>query len=158
MDRTLIESYRGGAEKLAAEIAGLTRDELIAYPVPGTWSIQQIVVHLLDSDLIASERMKRIIAMNNPLLMGYDESAAADQLFYHDQDIAAVCELFRLNRLHTTEILRRLPDEAFARTGIHSERGKLTLRDFVAGYSDHLENHLKFIRRKRELLGKGIGA
>ena len=30
---------------------------MLAFPIPGTWSIQQIIMHLMDSDLIASDRM-----------------------------------------------------------------------------------------------------
>jgi len=47
---------------------------LLAVPVPGTWSLQQIAIHMMDSDLIASDRMKRIASMDKPLLCGYDET------------------------------------------------------------------------------------
>ena len=57
MDRSIIENYGRGGEKLTASIVGLSREELLAFPVPGTWSIQQIVIHLLDSDLISMDRM-----------------------------------------------------------------------------------------------------
>jgi hypothetical protein len=156
MDRQAIERYAAGARTLSPAINGLTRDELNAFPVPGTWSIQQIVLHLMDSDLVASDRMKRIVAMDNPLLMGYDETAAAQKLCYEQLDAQVACEVFEKNRLLTAEMLRRLPDEAFARTGIHSERGKLTLAELVVDYAEHLDHHLKFIRQKRELLGKPL--
>ena len=67
MDRAMIERYAAGADVPAAAIRGLTRDELNAFPVPGTWSIQQIVLHLMDSDLIGSDRMKRVAAEENPV-------------------------------------------------------------------------------------------
>jgi hypothetical protein len=37
---------------------------------------------------------------------------------------------------------------------VHNERGKLTLPQMVAGYIDHLEHHLRFLREKRKALGK----
>ena len=46
----------------AAGIRGLTAQELNSFPVPGTWSVQQVIFHLMDSDLICSDRMKRVIA------------------------------------------------------------------------------------------------
>jgi hypothetical protein len=49
-----------------------------AFPVPGTWSIQQIVLHMMDSDLIASDRMKRVIAEDRPTLIGYNETAFSE--------------------------------------------------------------------------------
>ena len=55
-------------------LAGLSTEELNSHPVPGTWSIQQILIHLMDTDLIACYRMKRIIAEDRPELDLYDET------------------------------------------------------------------------------------
>lgn len=154
MSTDLIAQYAAGADLPAKGIAGLTRAELNAFPVPGTWSIQQIVLHLMDSDLIASDRMKRVIAEDSPLIMAYNETRFSQRLFYEELDAGQACELFRLNRLMTAEILRRLPAETFARTGVHSERGKLTLGDLVADYHKHLLHHMRFLHDKRKLLGR----
>jgi len=153
-DRQLIERYAAGAGQLVAAITGLTPADLNAKPVPGTWSIQQIVLHLLDSDLIASDRMKRVIAEENPQLIGFDESKFAENLFYDQADAHQACEVFKLNRQLTAEILRRLPDAAFERHGTHSERGPITLANLVETYAGHLEHHLRFVAEKRRLLGK----
>jgi len=157
MDQNLIERYAAGAAKLGQSIAGLSRAELTAFPVPGTWSIQQIVLHVMDSDLIAADRMKRVAAEEKPpTLIGYDESAFARRLFYHELDPQLACEIFEKNRLLTAEILRRLPDEAFQRRGHHNEYGDTTLAALLATYVEHLDHHLKFIYEKRKLLGKPL--
>jgi uncharacterized damage-inducible protein DinB len=154
MNQELVQRYAAGASQLAESIAGLTPEQLNAFPVPGTWSIQQIVLHLMDSDLIAADRMKRVAAENSPpTLLGYDETAYARVLPYDQLDPHMACEVFEKNRLLTAEILKRLPDATFGRTGNHNERGTTTLAEFVRDYSDHLDHHLKFIRQKRELLG-----
>ena len=88
MDRGLIDQYLAEAGDLAKSIAGLSREDLLAFPVPGTWSIQQIVLHIVDSDLVLSDRMKRVIAEDKPLLIGYDESKFAARLHYDKQDAA----------------------------------------------------------------------
>jgi DinB family protein len=157
MNRELIEKYAAGAEVPAQAIAGLERADLLAFPVPGTWSIQQIILHLMDSDLIASDRMKRVAAEDNPLLVGYNETAFGNRLGYEHLSARDAAEIFRLNRLMTAEILRRLPPAAFARTGQHSERGEVTLEQLLETYTEHVDHHLKFIRDKRKLLGKPMG-
>lgn len=156
MKQELVEQYAAGAERLGEAIAGLSRDELLAYPVPGTWSIQQIVLHLTDSDLISSDRMKRVIAEENPTLVGFDETAFARGLFYEALDAALAADVFAKNRQLTAEILRRAPEEAFDRFGTHSERGRVTLTQLVQGMVDHLDHHLRFLREKRGLLGKPL--
>jgi len=156
MDRTLIEQYAKGAGMVAESIKGLTRDDFRATPVPGTWSIQQIVIHLMDSDLIASDRMKRVIAEDNPAIIGYNETAFSQKLFYDKLDPAVAADIFKKNRELTAIILQNLPDNAFARTGTHNERGKISLQELLAMYVQHLEHHLGFLRHKRQLLGKPL--
>jgi hypothetical protein len=154
MNRQIIENYARGAGVVAAEIRGLSADDFRATPVPGTWSIGQIVLHLMDSDLIASDRMKRIIAEDNPPIIGYNESAFAQHLFYDALDPFKAADIFMKNREMTAEILRRLPDAAFARVGTHNERGKITLGEMVEMYVRHLEHHIKFLQHKKQLLRK----
>lgn len=159
MNRDQIERYAAGAIELSRALEGLTRDDLLAHPVPGTWSIQQIALHLMDSDLVASDRMKRVVAEENPLLLGYDESLFATRLGYEQLDARQAAEVFRLNRLLTAEMLRHQPDEAFSRRGVHRDGGKeksVTLEYLVGTYIDHLDGHLVFVRTKRDLLGKPL--
>jgi len=154
MDREMIERYAAGADMPGRAIKGLTTQELTSHPVPGTWSIQELIVHLMDSHLISSDRMKRIIAEDNPTLIGYDESRFIKHLFPDSLDAATVCEVFRLNQQLTAQILRQLPDSAFERSGNHNERGRLTLGQMVKSYVEHLDHHMTFLRAKLKALGK----
>lgn len=154
MNRALIERYAAGADVPAQAITGLNQTELLAFPVPGTWSIQQIILHLMDSDLIAADRMKRVAAEERPTLVGYSETAFATRLGYEHLSAKSAAEIFRLNRQLTAEILRRLPDESFQRKGLHTEHGEMTLEQLLTMYTDHLDHHMKFVREKRKLLGK----
>ncbi|MBX3388172.1 MAG: DinB family protein [Phycisphaeraceae bacterium] len=154
MDRSHIANYLAQADELKAWVSGLTRDQLNAHPVPGTWSVQQCVFHTLDSDLVAGDRMRRIVAMDNPLLMGYDESRFAALLCYDKRDVSKACELFAMHRRFMGELLACLPSDAFARTGIHSERGKISLGALVQDYVEHVLHHRKFVMEKRAALGK----
>jgi uncharacterized damage-inducible protein DinB len=157
MHEQLIERYVAGASQLRQSIAGLSPQELRAFPVPGTWSIQQIVLHMMDSDLIGADRMKRVaVEKKPPTLIGYDESAFAAGLSYHELDPQLACDVFERNRQLTAESLRRLPAEAYQRKGHHNEHGEMTLAQLLKTYVEHLEHHLKFIRQKRELLGKPL--
>ena len=148
----MVEEYARGGPLLSQAIIGLTEQQFRARPVPVTWSIGQIVLHLLDSDLNASERMKRVIAEDNPPLIGMDESLFAERLFYDELDPQLAAEMFGLNRKLTAEILRRVPEEGFGRIGTHNQRGQVTLAGLVELYVGHLDHHLKFLRHKRRLL------
>lgn len=150
--REAIDAYESGADVPRQAFAGLTREQRTSFPVPNTWSIHQIVVHLMESDLVASYRMKRVVAEDNPMMDCYAESAFAERLFYHEIDLDDVCEVFRRNRRIMATILRRLKDADFARTGRHPETGVISLDVLVRVYAHHLDHHMKFAREKRAIL------
>lgn len=154
MDRSLIEQYEKGGDDLRMSVRGLQPDDLLAYPVPGTWSIQEIVIHLTDSDLIIADRMKRIIAEDNPSLIGFDETKFVKNLFYNEQSADDAVTIFELNRQNFSRVLKKLPEAAFNRIGTHNERGPLTLAAMLEMSVKHLKHHLEFIVSKREKLGK----
>jgi len=157
-DRSLIDKYHAGAEHLTQSIRGLTRDDLLAKPPEepnlGKWTIQQVVMHLVDCEGVHVDRMKRVISEENPQLMAFDENKWAASLHYAEQNTEEAVKLFDLMRRQMTQTLRYLPDSAFDRAGTHSERGKVTLKDLLTTAITHLDHHLKFIHAKRAAMGK----
>ena len=156
MDSALIDEFERGGQLLAKSIAGLSREELTGHPIPGKWSIQQVVIHMQDSDSIAIDRMKRVIAQDKPLLIGYDETAFSKELFNDDQDINMALQIFDLNRRQFAKVLRKISADRWEKWGVHNERGKVTLAEFVKMYVWHLGHHLTFIQEKRAKLGKPL--
>lgn len=162
MNRELIEQYAGDGEKLAAAVRGLSREEMNWKPPAdspaelGRWSIHQIVVHVADAEAAFADRIRRVIAEENPTLMAWDENRFAANLFYEDQSAEDAAIIVNLTRRQIASILRKLPDEGFKRTGRHSERGTQTIPDILNYAIPHLERHLKFVYAKRIKLGKPI--
>ena len=158
MDRKLIDQFAAGGEKLAMSIRGLSKEDLLCAPPPdagvGRWSIQQVVIHCVDSDLVSVDRLKRMIAEDNPMLIGYDENKFAANLFYDAQPADEAIALLDANRKLFTNVLVKLADNAWNRKGTHNERGELTVGGYLKSTVDHLEHHIKFIHDKRAFWGK----
>jgi hypothetical protein len=158
MNPELIEHYAAGGEKLSLAIRGLTPEDLLAVPAAdanvGRWSIQQVVLHCMDSDLVSVDRLKRMIAEDNPTLIGYDENKFAQNLFYHEQSAPQAVQLVDLSRKLFAEVLRRLPRSSFDRKGTHNERGVVTVGNYLKSTVEHLDHHLNFIHKKRAHMGK----
>lgn len=119
---------------------------------PGTWSIQEIAVHVLDSDLASTHRMRRIAAEHNPLLVAYDENLFISQLPSDQCDLEEVLALFEANRRFTARWLRALSTDDLARTGIHTQRGRVSLLQLIEIYAHHVDHHLVFVDGKRKAL------
>lgn len=157
--KQLIDQFASAGPTLRQAVAGLSRAKALARPTPdvastaGAWSIQELVIHLADSDAVAINRMKWVIAEDNPPLPGFDESAWTKSLFNEEQSLEDAVTLFEVNRRQFARVLRKLPDAAFERCGTHSERGKVTLMDLLKTYVGHFEHHLTFLREKRKWVG-----
>src|SRR3954463_12121862 len=130
-DKSWIDKYEAGGDHLAQSIRGLTRDDLLAPPPDapnaGKWTIQEVVIHLMDSDLIAADRMKRVIAEENPTIIGFDETKFVEKLLYHEQSVEEAVTIFTLNRKNMAKILRGQADSAYQRKGTHNQYGETTL-------------------------------
>lgn len=154
MDRELINHYSAGGAKLRRALEGLTRQDLLARPGPGQWSIQEVVIHLADSDAIAIDRMKRILTEDNPPLLYADETAYTQRLYCHEQSLEDALVLFEVGRRQFARVLHQLSDEDFLRRGTHNRRGEVTVGSMVADYIYHLDHHLEFLYAKRAKLNK----
>jgi hypothetical protein len=158
MSQDLIHQYEIAGDLLAQTIRGLTREDMLTVPDPkanvGLWSIHQVVIHLADAEAAFADRIKRIIAMDDPVLQAWDENRFVTNLFYYQQSAEDAAELVRLTRAQTSRILRAAPPAALLRTGQHSERGVQSVMDVLKYAVPHLEHHLSFIHRKRANMGK----
>lgn len=148
-----IEAYLKGAADLRAAVAGMTREQFQARPVPNRWSTLEVLCHLADFEAVMAERMKRIIALPNALLMAADENDFLRELHYHDRDPHDELTLIEATRKQMAHILRGLSPERFQRTGVHSVKGLVTLEAALQGAINHVAHHLPFVHEKRKALG-----
>jgi uncharacterized damage-inducible protein DinB len=158
VNRELVQLYAAGADKLAMAVRGLTREDMLCLPAPdsnvGKWSIQQVVLHLADCEQVYADRIKRVIAEENPTLLAFDENKWAAALHYNEQSAEDAVQLVELTRKGVATTLRHLSDAAFTRAGTHSEAGRKTLAELIKTAVDHLDHHVGFIHAKRAKMGK----
>ncbi len=144
----LLERFRRGPELLAVATTGAAGPELDFKP-EHKWSVRQIVCHLADAEAAAAMRLRQIIAEDNPTLPAWDQNAWAEKLDYEKRKISQALELFRVLRHSNFDVIKDLPESAFARTGTHTTRGKMSLLDFTRLIAEHAENHVKQIAQVR---------
>jgi len=145
----LLERFRRGPDLVAAVITGAAGAELDFVPSPEKWSIRQILAHLADSEIVCSDRFRRVIAENNPTLVAYDQDAWTARLGHRRRKTKDSLDLFRRLRAENYELMKDLPEAAFARTGNHTERGTVTLQDLIVDDTEHHEKHAQQLQELR---------
>lgn len=158
MSAQLIDQYEQGGDKLRQAIRGLLPEDLAWVPPAdagvGLWSIKQILVHLQDAETAFADRVRRIVAQDDPKLLAWDENRFGERLHYSEQSAEDALELIALTRKQLSRVLRKLQPADFQRSGTHSEAGRQTVTDVLTKAVWHLEHHMKFIHEKRAKMGK----
>jgi len=149
----IIADYLAGPAVLRKAVAGMTREQLLARPVPGKWSTLEVVCHLADFEIVYADRIKRVVAENGPTMFNGDPDLFAARLAYHSRDLEEELSIVELIREQIARILGTLADSDFQRHGIHSEYGPLTLETILKRITGHIPHHVQFIEEKRKALG-----
>jgi hypothetical protein len=100
-----------------------------------------VVVHCADSETNAAGRIRRLAAEADPVIQGYDEAEWARRFDYHQLPLEPALALVEAVRANTAALLRRMPEDAWARVGRHTESGRYGAEDWLTIYAEHLEVH-----------------
>src|SRR5437588_7209845 len=112
---SLINDYVGGPQALREAVRGMTREQILARPVPGKWSTLDVVCHIADFEIVGADRIKRVIAQDRPTLPDGDENAFAAKLAYDQRDLEEELQLIGAIRGQVARILKTLGEGDFDR-------------------------------------------
>lgn len=145
--RELVDRYRAGPAVIAAAVAGLDDAALDTRPPDGGWTPREVVHHTADSEMTSAIRLRRLIAEDDPLIVGYDGDEFARRLHYADRPIGPALDAIAAARSTTVQILDGLPEAEWRRSGTHSESGPYGVERWLEIYAEHCHEHADQIRR-----------
>jgi hypothetical protein len=140
---------------LAALIDTASGPDLRRRPAPGKWSVGEILAHLAEDELVTSWRYRQMIENNGCTLAGFDQDLWARVGDYASWNPAEALQMFRLLREANLRFLHGLNREEWSRSGIHAERGPITIHDLARHMAGHDRNHIEQIRA---ILGTKVAA
>ncbi len=137
-----IEEYGGFALALPQALKEFPRSMWHYKPDPDHWCIQEVIFHLLDTEIHLYLRYRTAVAEPGKTVTAFDQDIWSSQLRYKDRDVdlalAGLAWVIQANR----DFLLSLEEEEFSKTVTHSERGGLTLEKMVEAYMDHIPHHI----------------
>jgi uncharacterized damage-inducible protein DinB len=143
----LLQDYEDGPDLITQAVKGVPKAVRDADPGEGRWSIHEILVHLCDSEIVGSDRIRRALAETNATVQVYDEEEWARRLDYKERDPDLALALVVALRKVNVEMLANIRRKDWSRVAIHSERGPLTVADYVQTYVGHFQYHAEQINR-----------
>ena len=161
VQQVLLTALEGSIERLEIDLGGMTYDQLDlsadreAYP--GTWTIREIIHHLVDDGDLWSMRIKQAIATPGTTvrLDGFPGNEVwSGSLDFEDRDVGPALGLIVAHCTYLIELLTRFYN-AWDRfvivldTATGSER-PMTVLQIVQMLVEHMEEHMQQIEAIKE--------
>jgi DinB superfamily len=151
-----IRSYMGDHDPLTVLAETPTRLQRLLYalpdarlrtrPEPKRWSIIEQVAHLADVEIAIGFRVRMILGGPDGIpIAAFDQDRWQQAMHYDDRDLATTLDAFAAARQNNLRLYRSLTEADWNKYGIHSERGRESVRDVVFLNAGHDLNHLRQI-------------
>jgi len=109
--------------------------------------VSEILAHLAEDEIATAWRYRQMVEHNGIELAGFDQDMWARTGEYGSRVPEESLTLFRLLRAANLRFLRNLVPEQWESFGIHSERGRISVRDLALHMAGHDANHVEQIRK-----------
>src|SRR5215467_10849638 len=78
--------HRETPQRLQKLVARLDKKHLSRRPAPGKWSIQEVLAHLADAEIVLSWRLRQIVTQDGVSIQAYDQDLWANAFQYSKRD------------------------------------------------------------------------
>ena len=143
------DNYRKSTDEFLKLIKEIKPEQLDKADHEG-WTPRQVIHHLADSEAQSYARLRRLIAEPGSTIQGYDENKWAENktLGYKELDVEASIAVFKAVRNASYELLKRVTENELENSGIHTESGNYSVRDWIRTYSKHPLDHANQIKEQ----------
>jgi uncharacterized damage-inducible protein DinB len=157
----ILALYADGPAQLEATLAGLTESELDLALTNGSWTIRQIVHHVVDGDDIWKTCIKAALGNSDGLfsLQWYWDKPQiewSENWQYANRSLEPSLALLRANRHHIEELVRRSPsawEKSIRLKWPDTEEERITIGEVLEMQARHIVGHINDIRMIRQAHG-----
>src|ERR1700724_3017198 len=142
-----LKSQSAAAKKLDRLIKGVPASRLRKRPAPDKWSVNEILAHLADAEIVGGFRMRLILGAPGIPIPAFDQDRWVSSGHYDKRNPRQSVEQFRTLREANLALLKSLTPEQWKHHGVHSERGVETIDRITEMFAGHDLNHLQQVER-----------
>ncbi len=138
-------------ERQIEETVALLRDvseaEAESRHAPSTWSIKEVVGHLIDAERIFGYRALRFARRDRTELPGFDENDYVRNARFDARSLSSLVEEFELVRRSHLLFFRGLDGEAWDRSGV-ANGYRVAVRTLAMIIVGHTSHHVAILRKR----------
>jgi hypothetical protein len=139
-----LEAQTGETLQLLSSIAEAKGGHRYA---PGKWSIKETVLHVIDAERVFSMRALCIGRGETKALPGFEQDDYVVTSEAAQRTMLSLLTEYTAVRSSTMQLLRNLPEAAWSRSGIASEK-PVSFRAIVYIIAGHERHHVKVLRER----------
>ena len=147
----LLENYSNAYDQVITAISEFPTEMWNYKPAPDRWSIQEILIHIADSEVNSYSRCRKIISEPGTRIYTYDQNKWSERLKYNETNHEDALALFKYLRKLTVNLIKELPEEFWKLSVEHDEYGEYTLERWLEIYEPHIPDHINQMKKVYEI-------
>ena len=132
-----IDSMSHAHPMLRTLVCPLSDAQIRRKPAPNEWSIVEIVGHLIDTEQLLRYRIVRMVTIDHPAIIPYDQDAAVVRNAYQKANLNVLLRTLAAERETTLHTFKGFTATQLARTGWHLEYGLWVVADVITYLAKH---------------------
>ena len=137
---------RQTAPELEKLVGRVPAEKLSQRPTPDKWSANEVLAHLAEAEVTSTWRYRQMLEHDGCSLPGFDQNLWTRLGSYASRKPEDSLTQFRLLRDANLQMFDQLTPEEWEKHGIHTERGRMTVRELAVQIAGHDINHLTQIK------------
>ena len=141
--------------RFAALTTGLAPGQLHSAPIPGEWSVNEVLAHLRSCADVWGNCIAAILAQDRPTLRAVNPRTWIKSTGYLEQEFQLSLHAFALQRADLLAVLAPLPPDAWLRTATITGAGAplvRTVHSYTQWLARHERPHIKQVERITNIL------
>jgi hypothetical protein len=146
-EEDILAALRSESAATRAFLDGVPEDQAGRKHPPYTWTVREVVGHLIDTERIFGYRALRIARGDETPLAGFDENAYAVAAESDRRPLADLAAEFEAVRLANLAFFAGLPEAAWSRRGV-ANGNPVSVRALAYMLVGHERHHGTILRRR----------
>jgi len=139
---SLTERLKNQHKAIASIIMKLNNERIQTRPVRGKWNIHENIAHLAKYQPVFLDRIRRILATDEPAFTVYKAEEDPEYEFYRAFTTYELLKKISSDREKIYNLIHHLPPDKLDRIGIHPKFGRLTISEWTEFFLLHEAHHL----------------
>ncbi len=146
-DGLLLKHLANNLEMVKTFVSSLPAEKLLHRYAPGKWTIQEILVHIIDDERIYAYRALCFARNDKTELPGFEQDDYSLYSNANERNIENIMQEYEAVRLATIALYKGLDKSALMREGI-ANKNKATVRALGYHIAGHELHHINVIKEK----------